>query len=364
MSVPLHFADPSTWDPDDDELHRAYDSVPPDLELRLASEPDESTLTRIAEVLVRNELVPDRPWERVLVCGPFVRVCSLASTSARAVERAAVIVLELAKVVDLTEAAMLVPLAVPQLADPGPAWPGRRVRPVGGLFPAPAPHPVIEDVLLGEERREALARTGIVATYGEPTDIAGLSRAIASHGQDYPDDAGHSRRLLELLRWEEPAAGHTPMHVRVFGLLDDGRFALAGSSSRKGKPFDASKAPVPGWILLQPRSAFFNRLAAGLRRYGLEASFDPDPILRNVIGAFGDGRGLHRQVLPWLAASSLADDPGIVEILERGRDDAHLGDDIEAFLTRNDPKAPSQQDKRARRKANRKAKRKRKNKPA
>ena len=349
MTHAIHFTDESDWDADNEELHREHDAVPPTLELRLA-QPSDETLTRLAEVLRDHGASPASVWNRVLIAGPFVRVCLPGATVSKAVAQARALVVEVARAIDLTEAAMLAPIVVPLLPDPGPAWPGWRVRAVDPSLPDPAPHPAVDAVFANEEAREALARTGLVATYGEPAPVDGLPEALRTYGTDF----GASHRVLELIRWEEPAASYLAARLRVFGLLEDGRFCLFASSTRKDEPFDPAHAPGEGWILSRKARTFDEQVKNALRRYGVTATFDPTPLLRDTFAAFAKGDAVHKTAFRWLARSSLLQDPTIRAALDRRRAEARWAQPIADILAPSKPAAKeSKADKRARRKAKR-----------
>lgn len=348
MTAPLLFSDPNDWSSDADELHRTRDPVAPALELRLGSDPDAQTLTRLADAMVSAKLTPQSTWESVLVSGCFVRIIVPGRTPRKIVEKARAALPSLSKAAGVVEAALLVPLTAPPLDVRGPAWPGWRVRAVDEALPEPSPHPVLESVFRKDERREALHRMGLVAVYGEPKSTGNLATLVDEEGTDFQDDGGHTHRILELVSWEQPAAGHIPYHIRLMGLLADGRFALIASSAKKDKPFDLSEAPRRAWPLAQRRRDVQPRVDAALRKRGLDLAFDPTPLLREVLSAFDGGAGLHESALSWLAASPLADDPATVALLQRHRSDPYVGTQIDEFLSRNDP-APPKIDKKARR---------------
>lgn len=162
------------------------------------------------------------------------------------------------------------------------------------------------------------ARTGFVAAYAAPpVEVAGVAAALQAHGDVLPDGTGGSVRWLEIARWDETAQGTLPAHRRMIGLLDDGRWGFAGSSATK--PFDLAGAPTPRWVLTRAPDALRGKIAAGLRRHGLECEFPIERLLREALDDLVAGKGIQHGAFAWIKTLGLVDDPEVRAALESQR---------------------------------------------
>ena len=328
----LHGEDASTWN-EHDELHRSHDRVIPGIEVRFEETPSDENLETLARLLVERDLLPRSVWQRVLVSGPFVRLLLPSASNRPPFGEAKALLEELNETVPVAEALFLGATKLRPQLDPGPNWPGWTVRVVDADLPPPAPHPAIERIVELEHRRDADERMRIVEVLGDPTE-EGIADAVERFGRTFRDRAGVSHALLELLRWEHPAAA-VPAHAHALGLLADGRWALVCgfTTMEKAEDPDSPIWPRNAVLFANKRGEFRRRLSRALAAYGLERSFPVAKLLREELHKFGRGEAVHLGAFKWLAGeSTVAAEPEIQAALQARRAEPRYKAVIEELL--------------------------------
>ncbi len=336
---PFHCADPSGWDPDEDELHRERDRVLPAVEIWFSAKPTEAEWTAVARILVEHDAGPTSQWSRPEVSGAFLRVWPSARTPEGVVARAKTLLASVARVAPIREALLLVPCVPTPKLDAGPAWDkGWRVRPVDRQLPNPGGCPPMDAVFFERQRADIESRMWIAEITGKPQNIESLDAAIRAAGVEYPDRDGTRHQLVEIIRTEQDHGTDWASHS-VLGLLADGRWAwvLTGKPLKRGKK--RGPARPRNLLLFGPRRRDFERaLAKGLEKHGLEASLPIDEMLRAEVDAFIEGAPLHPNVFGWLEREPLAREPRVQEALRARADDPYMKGDIARVIaaTRGD----------------------------
>jgi len=260
---------------EDDELHRPYDRVIPELEIRFVEPPDDATLEVLAQVTEREA----RETDRVLWSGPF-SLWLLPATSLEGVVRLARRFVDALHAVAPVREVVFFAVDRHRHLDPGPAWPNLRIRNVDRDLPLPSARTAFDRARAALRAAAAPPQIPrVAALLGPPREVPGLADAIAKAGTPIRDFEGGEHVVARVTRFNFGTKAK-PSHV-MLGLVATGQWAVVQSFETERHVEQRPRNVRPAYIAMAAHRPTEHRaqIRQGLATLGVDAPFPERELL-------------------------------------------------------------------------------------